>query len=285
MTSKTSRSLIAMGLAALLFVPFAEAQRPKDPKKPRKPRQGQSQQQQQGKPQETAKPESVPAPVAQTPPPGLEAVEGRLWRFQTSEARSTVQKFADQADKNAYVAMATGRVLEQEKKYGEAEGQLRKATELAANDPAPFVYLGEVYLRQRNDGAASDAFRKAADLARAKSGSDSAYYLGIAQQRLKQYDEAISTFQGARAPEPSLIPYQIGVTQAFKQNWQAALDQLNRAIEMDSGLAYAYFYRGRVQGVMGRKDQQINDLNRFLALAPNAPEADEARALVRSVKR
>ena len=278
MTSKTSRSLIATGLAALLFVPFAEA---KPPKKPGKPKPGQNQQQNQ---QQEPKPESAPAPVVQTPPPGLD-IEGKLWRFQTGEARSTVQKFADQAGSNAYVAMAMGRVLEQEKKYGEAEGQLRKATELAANDPAPFVYLGEVYLRQRNDGAANEAFRKAADLARAKSGSDSAYYLGIAQQRLKQYDEAISTFQGARAPEPALIPYQIGLTQAFKQNWQAALDQLNRAIEMDSGLAYAYFYRGRVQGVMGRKDQQINDLNRFLALAPNSPEADEARALIRSVKR
>lgn len=278
MTSKTTRSLIATGLAALLFVPFAEAKPPKKPKKP-------NQNQQQSQPKEPAKPESAPAQAAQTPPPGLEAVEGRLWRFQTNEARSTVQKFSDQAGSNAYVAMAMGRVLEQEKKYGEAEAQLRKATELAPNDPAPFVYLGEVYLRQKNDGQMNNAFRKAAELAQSKSGSESAYYLGIAQQRLKQYDEAISTFQGARAPEPALIPYQIGVTQAFKQNWQAALDQLNRAIEMDSGLAYAYYYRGRVQGVMGRKDQQINDLNRFIALAPNAPEADEARALVRSVKR
>ena len=281
MTSKTSRSLIVMGLAALLFVPFAEAQRPKDSKKPRKPKPGQ----QQNKPQEPAKPESAPAPVAQTPPPGLDAVEGRLWRFQTGEARSTVQKFADQADKNAYVAMAMGRVLEQEKKYGEAEGQLRKATELAASDPAPFVYLGETYLRQRKDGDASNAFRKAADLARSKSGSDSAYYLGVAQQRLKQYDEAISTFQSARAPEPALIPYQIGVTQAFKENWPAAAEQLNKAIEMDSGLAYAYYYRALAQEKLGRKDLLVNDMERFLAIAPNAPEAEQARSILRAVKR
>lgn len=277
--TKTSRTLIATGLAALLWIPFAEA---KPPKKPGKPKPGQGQQQ---KPEEP-KPENAPAPaVSQTPPPGLDAVEGRLWRFQTGEARSTVQKFSDQADKNAYVAMAMGRVLEQEKKYGEAEGQLRKATELAASDPAPYVYLGETYLRQRRDGDASNAFRKAADLARSKSGSDSAYYLGIAQQRLKQYDEAISTFQSARAPEPSLIPYQIGVTQAFKQNWGAAVEQLNRAIEMDSGLAYAYYYRGVAQDKLGRKDQLVNDMNRFLALAPNAPEAEQAKAILRAVKR
>ncbi|HSG38086.1 MAG TPA: hypothetical protein VLE27_00490 [Thermoanaerobaculia bacterium] len=279
MTSKTSRSLIATGLALLLFVPFAEAQQEKK-KKPRKQNQQQQQQNQQ-----QPKPENAPAPVAQTPPPGLEAVEGRLWRFQTGEARSTVQKFADQADKNAYVAMAMGRVLEQEKKYGEAEGQLRKATELAGNDPAPFVYLGETYLRQRKDGEASNAFRKAADLARAKSGSESAYYLGVAQQRLKQYDEAISTLQGARAPEPALIPSQIGVTQAFKENWSAAAEQLGKAIEMDSGLAYAYYYRALAQEKLGRKDLLVNDMERFLAIAPNAPEADRAKAILRAVKR
>lgn len=281
MTSKTSLSLIATGLAALLFVPLAEAKPPKKPRKQNQNRQQQNQQQQ----QEPAKPESAPAPVAQTPPPGLDAVEARLWRFQTNEARSTVQRFSDQADRNAYVAMAMGRVLEQEKKYGEAEGQLRKATELAANDPAPFVYLGETYLRQRKDGEASNAFRKAADLARAKNGSDSAYYLGVAQQRLKQYDEAISTLQGARAPEPALIPYQIGVTQAFKENWPAAAEQLNRAIEMDSGLAYAYYYRALAQEKLGRKDLLVNDMERFLAIAPNAPEADRAKAILRAVRR
>lgn len=278
MTFKTSRTLIATGLVALLFVPFAEA---KPPKNQRKPKPGQNQPQNQ---QQEPKPESAPAPVSQTPPPGLD-VEGKLWRFQTGEARNTVQKFSDQAGSNAYVAMAMGRVLEQEKKYGEAEGQLRKATELAGNDPAPFVYLGEVYLRQRNDGAANEAFRKAADLARSKSGSDSAYYLGIAQQRLRQYDEAISTFQGARGPEPALIPYQIGVTQAFKENWGAAAEQLGKAIEMDSGLAYAYYYRGLAQEKLGRKDLLVNDMERFLAIAPNAPEADRAKAILRAVKR
>lgn len=273
MTSKTSRSLIATGLAALLFVPFAEAKPPKNQRKP-KPNQNQQQNQQQ-----EAKPESAPAPVSQTPPPGLD-IEGKLWRFQTGEARSTVQKFSDQAGSNAYVAMAMGRVLEQEKKYGEAEGQLRKATELAPNDPAPYVYLGEVYLRQKNDSAMNNAFRKAVELARAKGGGEASYYLGIAQQRLKQYDEAISTFEGARAPEPALIPYQIGLTQAFKRNWDAALQQLNRAIEMDSGLAYAYYYRGRVYGEKKQRDLQLNDMNRFIALAPNAPEAEHARALL-----
>jgi tetratricopeptide (TPR) repeat protein len=272
-----SRSLAAL-LCALLLAPWAaEAKPPRKPKAPKNP-------------QPTVEPtpppasQGEPARTEPAPPPGLDGVSDRLWHFQTGPARQSLGKFMDQADANAYVAMAYGRVLDQEKKYGDAEARLRKAAELAPSDPAPYVYLGEVYLRQSRDGDANNAFHKAADLARTRGGAEAAYYLGVAQQRLKQYDEAVTTLLTATAPAPALIPYQIGVTRAFQQSWQAAAEQLNRAIEMDSGLAYAYYYRALVQDKLGRKDLLVNDMDRFLALAPNAPEADQARAVLRSAK-
>src|SRR5215207_11199707 len=275
MNAKTARFTLSLSLAAaLLLAPLAAEAKP-----PKKPRSKQPQQQPQ---QQPSQPQGAPARAEQTPPAGLEGVDERLWHYQTGAARDALGRFMDQADGNAYVAMASGRVLDQEKKYGDAEARLRKATEMAPNEPAPFVYLGELQLRQGRNG--DDAFRKAAEVARAKGGSEAAYYLGVAQQRLKQYDEAISTLQGARAPQPALIPYQIGVTRAFQENWPAATEQLNRAIEMDSGLAYAYYYRGLAQDKMGHKDLLISDMERFLALAPNAPEAERAKAIIRSVK-
>ncbi len=264
---------LATGLIALLL--SGGALQAKPPKKPKPGNQPQSQQQ---------PAQEQPAQAQQQPPAGIEAVDERLWHYQTGPARDALGRFMDQADANGYVAAAYGRVLEQEKKYGDAEGRLRKATELAPNDPAAFVSLGEVYLRQRRDGDADNAFRKAADVARAKGGAEASYYLGVAQQRLKQYDEAVSTLQGARAPAPALIPYQIGVTRAFQENWPAAVEQLGRAIEMDSGLAYAYYYRGLAQDKLGRKDLLVNDMERFLTLAPDAPEAERAKAILRAVK-
>ena len=269
---KSTFSLVTGLVALLLFGGALQAKPPKKPK-PQNPPAGQQQSQQ-----------SQPAQPEQQPPAGIEAVDERIWHYQTGPARDALGRFVDQADANGYVAAAYGRVLEQEKKYGDAEGRLRKATELAPNDPAAFVYLGELYLHQNRNGDADNAFRKAADVARAKGGADAAYYLGIAQQRLKQYDEAVSTLQGARAPAPALIPYQIGVTRAFQENWPAAAEQLGRAIEMDSGLAYAYYYRGLTQDKLGRKDLLVNDMERFLALAPDAPEAERARAILRAVK-
>lgn len=262
------RTTLAL-LAALLLIPALALAKPRKPKPSPPP----------------PPPPPAAAPAAQAPPPGLDAVEERLWHHQTSAARDVAARFTDQADQNAYVAMALGRVHEQEKKYGEAEARLKKATELAAGDPAPWVYLGETYLRQRRDGEASGAFRQAADAARAKGGAEAAYYLGVAQQRLKQYDEAVATLSGARAPQPALVPYQIGVTRAFQENWPAAVEQLGRAIEQDSGLAYAYYYRGLAQEKQGRKDLLVNDMERFLALAPGAPEAERAKAILRAVKR
>jgi tetratricopeptide (TPR) repeat protein len=263
----------AAALCALLLVPLASQAKP--PKKPKKTKPEQQQSQQQPSSQ------AQPAPA---PPAGLDGVDEQLWHYQTDAARDALGRFMDQADSNAFVAAAYGRVLAQQQKYGDAESRLRKATELAPGEPAPWVDLGEVYLRQRRDGDAANAFRKAADLARAKGGADAAYYLGVAQQRLKQYDDAVATLQGARAPAPALIPYQVGVTRAFQENWTAAAEQLSRAISMDSGLAYAYYYRGLAQDKLGRKDLLVNDMERFLALAPNAPEAARARAILQAVK-
>jgi tetratricopeptide (TPR) repeat protein len=263
-------------LCALLLAPWAAQAKP--PKKPKKPNSPPAQ-------QETPPPaQGEPSRAEPAPPPGLDSVAEKLWHYQTDGARESLGRFLDQADSNAYVAAAYGRVLEQQKSYGDAEARLRKATELAPGDPAAFVYLGEVYLRQRREGDAGNAFRKAVEAARAKGGADAAYYMGVAQQRLKQYDEAVATLEGARAPQPALLPYQIGVTRALQQSWPAAVEQLNRALDMDSGLAYAYYYRALAQNKLGRKDRLVNDMERFLALAPNAPEADEAKAILRAVK-
>ena len=265
------RILIAM-LCLLLLSPVAvDAQKKKGGKKKGNQEQPAPQQDQQ------QPPPSAPAP----PPAEVNTVDRKLWEHKTSEARSAVNSVAGQADGNAAVSVALGRVLEQEKKYGESETRLRKATELAPSDPAAWVWLGETYLRQRNSGAADGAFRKAAEVA---GGND--YYLGVARQRLRQYDEAVASLERARGSGfGALVPYQIGVTRLFQEQWQPAFDQLTQAIEMDSGLAYAYFHRGRAAEKLNRKDLLVNDMERFLKLAPDAPEAELAKMILRSVKK
>lgn len=226
-------------------------------------------------------------PTPEPAPPEVRTVDRQLWEYKTGEARSTIEGVAGRADSSGAVSSALGRVLEQEKKYGDAEARLRKATELSPADPAAYLYLGETLLRQRKGGDADAAFRKAEELGGAQGGRDGDYYRGVALQRLRRFDESVQALERAREADPgnALIPFQIGVTRVFQEQWQPAVDQLNQAIEKDSGLAYAYFYRGLAAEKVGRKDLLVNDMERFLALAPSAPEADRAKAVLRAAKR
>lgn len=266
-----SRILTAL-LCLLLLAPLAaDAQKKKGGGKKGKGKQEQPTPQQD---------QQQPAPSA-PPPAAVGTVDRRLWEYRTSEARSAVNPIAEQAESNAAVAVALGRVLEQEKKYGESESRLRRATELAPSDPEAWVWLGETYLRQRNNGAADGAFRKAAEVA-----GGNPYYLGVARQRLRQYDEAVAALEQARGSGfGALVPYQIGVTRLFQEQWQPALDQLTQAIESDSSLAYAYYYRGLAAEKLKRTDLLVNDMERFLKLAPDSPEAERARLILRAVKK
>lgn len=277
-----SRKLILLGtLFCLVFALPSEAAQNKNKKK----KKGGGKQ---GSGQQEGGQSGGQNPPAQEPaPPEVSRVDRQLWEHKTGEARSTIESVAGKAESNGAVAMAMGRILEQEKKYGESESRLRKATELSPSDPAAFVYLGETLLRARKSGDADAAFRKAEELGRAQGGRDGEYYRGVALQRLRRFDEAVDALERARQADGgnALIPYQIGVTRVFQEQWQPALDQLNRAIEMDSGLAYAYFYRGLAAEKAGRKDLLVNDMERFLALAPSAPEAERAKAVLRAAKR
>ena len=67
-----------------------------------------------------------------------------------------------------------------------------------------------------------------------------------------------------------------------QQQWQKAFDELGAALDRNPGVALAYYYRGLAAGKLDRKDVLFNDLDRFVAMAPTAPEADYARQLLSS---
>lgn len=226
------------------------------------------------------------APSASNQPPKIvKDVETRLLAYDTAAARTLLTNSS--TDSSVFVKIADGRVSEQEADYTKAINLLSAAASEASSDPAPLVFLGEAYLRTGNAGSANDAFARAEQRARAilansPSDSQALYNLGVAQQRQKRFDEAITTLEKARgtSPRDPLVLYQLGATHAFKRNWQGAIDVLTQAIDLNPGIAYAYYYRGLSAGEAGRKDLLVNDLDRFVAMAPNAPEAEQARRLL-----
>ena len=212
---------------------------------------------------------------------------GKLLAYSTKEAREALAPVTDRAATDAQVALALGRVLEQEKKYPDAIASLQKAAKLAPADPAPQVYLGEAFLRQKKQKEADAAFKKGLELAKATTGFDSSYFQGVAQLRLKQYDAAVGSFKRALEARPGSAEtlHQLGVATSFQQKWEEAAGWFDQALAKDTSLAYAYYYRGLAQDKRGKKDLAVADMNRFLKVAPSAPEAALAKAYVDAASR
>lgn len=219
-------------------------------------------------------------------------VEAKLLAYKTGEARAMLaDASAEAAARDARLALALGLVLTQEKKLDDAVAQLKKATQLAPADPAAHLALGEALLAKKS-GDATAAFTQAAktaEVATATQAGDARAWLalGVARQRLKKYDEAVAALQKAveLAPGDAVPRYQLGVTRAFQGRWTEAVDALSQAVERNSGLAYAYYYRGLSYDKLKRKDQLVNDMNRFLAIAPGAPDAEKAKAILAAATR
>ncbi|HPC84563.1 MAG TPA: tetratricopeptide repeat protein [Thermoanaerobaculaceae bacterium] len=239
-----------------------------------------------------------PAPTPTPAPDPVVAAVGtagaRLLRYATPDARAALAPVQAARETDARVAVALGRVLEQEKKYDESAAVLRKAVALAPADPEAHVWLGETLLRQKKQAEADAAFQKAIDLTSPKVATDtegkdlsSRYWLGVAQQRRRVFDRSAETLSKLLELQPGhlMATYQLGLTRAFQGRWADAVTLLTKALESDSGIAYAYYYRALAQEKLGRKDQLVLDMERFLALAPNAPEAERARAVVAAAKR
>ncbi len=224
----------------------------------------------------------------ESPQQVLKKIDARLLAWDTARARELHATLPDR--NNAAARMAIGRVLLQENKPEEAVEELRRAAEAAPSDPTAPLYLAEAYtqakLRDEAQAAYQDAARRAeAKLAAEPESVKSLVALGVARQRLRQLPEALSALQKARelAPGDAQVVYELGVTRAMAQEWQPAVDLLTEALDRNPENAYGYFFRAIAAEKVNRKDLLINDLERFLALAPNAPDAPRARRILEAI--
>jgi tetratricopeptide (TPR) repeat protein len=169
----------------------------------------------------------------------------------------------------------------------EALTQLTAASAADTKDPAPDFFRGEVFSWRRKSEDAVAAWQKAHDRAKAQVQADAddpraRYYLGAALVRLRKYGEARTELTKAEQKgfPKALVRLQKGISFLFERKWQEAVTALDAAIAADSNLAHAYYYRGRAWKELDRSDKMFSDMDRFLRLAPDAPEASVARSLM-----
>jgi len=96
-----------------------------------------------------------------------------------------------------------------------------------------------------------------------------------------QYDEAISDYNKALQINPKLAEAYCarGRTYLLKGEYEQAMSDLNKAIEMNPRLAEAYYNRGDAYGSKGQFDEALSDFNKALEINPKLTKAHFNRGI------
>jgi tetratricopeptide (TPR) repeat protein len=82
-----------------------------------------------------------------------------------------------------------------------------------------------------------------------------------------------------------MVQHQIGLSYLFDQQWGPARQAFDAAIEDEASFAPSYYWRAMAWDKLGRKDNMLIDLDQFVKLAPDAPDAGKAKAVLSSAGR
>jgi len=164
---------------------------------------------------------------------------------------------------------------------------LDKQAKKNPQDPVSEFYRGEVLKWTGEAGKAKTAWQNARDRAQAQVSKNSRdaraqFYLGSSLVRLKNATAARKALKkaGKFGFDKAMVDFQIGLTFLIEENWEAAKNSFDAVHESDPRYAHLYYYRGLAWDKLGRKDNALIDLDQFVKLAPNSPEAKTAKALL-----
>lgn len=212
------------------------------------------------------------------------------WR--TKSAETTMKKSPDLEQTQPYLTaeaflMATYSLGKNENFVLQALAILEKQVKNEPFDPVVEFYRGEVLRWLDRKDEAKAAWQKTIDKAliavtKNPRNCTARYYQGAALVRLKKADDARKALKRAAKDDfnPTMVDFQMGLVFIIQQNWKAAKEAFDDVHEFDPRYAHLYFFRGIAWEKLGRKDQLLADLDQFVKLAPNSPEAKTARAIL-----
>jgi tetratricopeptide (TPR) repeat protein len=169
------------------------------------------------------------------------------------------------------------------------EANLSKMSKNTSVDFVAAYFYGEILYSQKKRPEANAAWQAAAKSAAAavKANPNDAtaqFYLGAALVRAKRFEEARTALRLAVRggfDEP-MVNHQIGLSYLFADKWKEAKDAFDLGLAVDPRYAPMYFYRAMAWDKLGRKADMLIDLDQYVKLAPNGPDAGFAKAVLKS---
>jgi tetratricopeptide (TPR) repeat protein len=169
---------------------------------------------------------------------------------------------------------------------------LSKMSKKKSIDAVASYFYGEALYQQNKREEASAAWQAAAKSAAALVKQDptdvtAQFYLGAALVRTKKYKQARDALQVAARDgfDPAMVHHQIGLSYLFATSWAKAKEAFDQGLAVDPRYAPMYFWRAMAWEKLGRKDSMLLDLDQYLKLAPNGPEAGKAKSVLKSAGR
>lgn len=148
--------------------------------------------------------------------------------------------------------------------------------------------LGVLYIHASRYDDAIRVLREAASDLMNREPALSWTNLGWAYHEAGQDEQALEVLGQAvqLAPQMCLAWYRIGQVRAAREEWEPALDALDRALEVENEtcnrLQVAWRLRGEVRARLGRRDEAIEDLERCVELSADTEDGRACRRLLES---
>ena len=175
-------------------------------------------------------------------------------------------------------------------KYGEV-------ADVVENCGLCYVRIGDIYRDNKNDmDGAEKAYKKALDLSDAggdnlaKAGA----YNGLAAvyNKQKKFDEASQMSAKAADLTPAdaagggdaTASYNAGISLWNASKYPEAQAQFQKAVKIDPKMAEAYYYLAMTQVNQNKLTEAKPNLETYLKLAPDGPNAATAKAVLDSIK-
>jgi tetratricopeptide (TPR) repeat protein len=169
-------------------------------------------------------------------------------------------------------------------RLAQAEAELNRAVQLGPHLHAVYVNLSDLHLMRRDYDRALDACRKAIRL---KTDSPQTYSNAATIHLMRgNLKEAEAHFVKALTLDRNLIEPYVGLGDIYFQRSapQQAVNMYLTALTMNPDLAMARFRLGMIYFSLNAKQKAKQELESFLLLSPQGPEAGKAREVLNTLK-
>jgi tetratricopeptide (TPR) repeat protein len=165
-------------------------------------------------------------------------------------------------------------------------GQYQQVIEAAHPDAAPGVVFAAGQSQQKLGAIdqAREAYRRLGE----RPEDDPWHFIGLSASQLldNDTDAALGSAQRAVEIADGLADahYQRGLVLAKREDWRGAAEAFDRVSQIDPMHAYASYYGGLMHYRASRPDLMAVRFERFLKLAPDAPERPEVLQIMRTIR-